>query len=371
MILVSNHNNKITNNRLTTISLEPRCEETTLSELCSPITPTDSFYVRSHFGEIPELDISTWRLNVNGGVRQSFSINYNDILAIGNTEQKEQIVTIECAGNSRSYITPEAEGLKFKHGGISTARWEGIPLAHILNMAGLKDNVSEIIFHGADHGEEKEGATSFELSYTRSLPLEKALHPDTILAYKMNGERLTPDHGFPLRLIVPRWYGMASVKWLIGIEASTKPFEGFFQKNRYVLVYKGPEPAMGWNPVTTVKVKSLITSPRSGDVIHHGSFTINGMAWSGDDIVDHVDISIDGGRNWQMASLLEECVQNAWTAWEFQWAIPHNGNFLLMSRATDKSGNTQPTHIQWNFRGYANNSIHAVPVETRIADDTS
>ena len=346
---------------LMTLSEEPLCHESSLTSLHTQITPTERFYVRNHFPETPDLKVSDWGLGVNGEVHNPVSLGFDDILAL---PSRDVVMTMECAGNSRAYVTPAAEGLRFTHGAVSTARWKGVPLAHLLlDVAGPKSGAREIVFQGADHGEEEEAGVSFELDYRRSLPLEQALHPDTILAYEMNGEALTPVHGYPLRLIVPGWYGMASVKWLVNIEASDRPFDGFFQKRRYVVINEGVENSLDREPVTVLKVKSLITAPRHGEVIPQGPFTIRGLAWSGSGEVTKVEVSTEGGRSWEEARLLGESVPHAWRLWEVDWNASEPGHYIFMVRAFDSSCDSQPTSIAWNFRGYANNSIHTIAVE--------
>lgn len=346
---------------LVTVSEDLLCRESSLASLDSWITPTEGFYVRNHFPEMPNLSTSTWHLMVDGEVHNPLSLSFDDILAL---PSREIVMTMECAGNSRAYVTPPAEGLIFRHGAISTARWKGVPLALLLlDKAGLKSTARNIVFKGADYGEEEEEGVAFDLDYGRSLPLDKAIHPDTLLAYEMNGEALTPAHGYPLRLIVPGWYGMASVKWLVSIEAWDRPFDGFFQKRRYVVINEGIEDSMDREPVSTLKVKSLITSPRHGEVIQQGPFTVQGLAWSGSGEVTTVEVSTEGGRSWREARLLGESIPNAWRLWEVDLHASQPGHYIFMVRATDSSGETQPTSTSWNFRGYANNSIHTIAVE--------
>ena len=347
---------------LTTISEDPSVKESSITSLDSPITPTERFYVRNHFSVVPKIDATEWRLNVGGLVRQSLELSLEELLSL---PSRESIVTLECAGNSRSYLTPAAEGIGFSHGAVSTARWKGVPLALVLERAGADRDALEVVFHGADTGEEEEDGVvySTELPYARSLPLATAMRPELLLAYEMNGKPLTPDHGFPLRLLVPRWYGMASVKWLTRIDVVDKPFEGFFQKRRYVFIDEGVEDDPARKPVTTLKVKSIITSPRHGEVIQPGGFVIRGFAWSGVGEVTSVEVATDGGRNWSGAKLLGASDHNAWRQWEFQWTAKEQGHFIFMARATDSAGNGQPKSVPWNFRGYANNGIHTLAVE--------
>ena len=347
---------------LTTISDDPSVKESRITSLDTPITPTERFYVRNHFSEVPQIDQGEWRLSVHGLVERPLELSFEDLMSLSSIES---VVTLECAGNSRSYLTPPAEGIAFAHGAVSTARWKGVPLASVLDRAGVSEKALEVVFHGADTGEEEEdGAVwSTELPYARSLPLATALRPEVILAYEMNDEPLTPEHGFPVRLLVPRWYGMASVKWLTEIQVVDKPFEGFFQKRRYVFIDEGVESKPSRQPVTTLKVKSIITSPRHGEVIQPGEFLIRGFAWSGEGEVASVEVTTDGGASWSEAKLLRGSDPNAWRGWEFPWRATNPGHFIFMARATDSAGNQQPQRVPWNFRGYANNGIHTLAVE--------
>ena len=345
--------------QLVPVSEEPLCSESPIASLDSWITPAEHFYIRNHFLERPDLNKSAWRLVVNGEVHNPLSLSFDDILVL---PSRELVVTLECAGNSRAYMTPPAEGLVFRHGAVSTARWKGVPLPLLLDKAGLRSAARDIVFKGADYGEEEEEGVAFGLDYGRSLPLDKALHPDTLLAYEMNGEALTPAHGYPVRLIVPGWYGMASVKWLVNIEVWDRPYDGFFQKRRYVVINEGID-FPDREPVSILKVKSLMTRPRHGEVIQEGPFTIRGLAWSGNGEITKVEVSTEGGRIWRGARLLGKPVPNAWRLWEVDWYPSQPGHYILMVRATDSSGDVQPTSVMWNFRGYANNSIHTIAVE--------
>ena len=199
---------------LLTVADDPLCKEASLPSLDSWITPTDRYYIRNHFSHVPALDLSSWRLEIDGLVDQPLTLAFDDVARLPG---RELAFTMECAGNSRSYVTPPAEGLAFRHGAVSTARWKGVSLRAVLEMAGVQETATSVVFEGADRGEEEEDGVAFDLSYRRSLPLAKALDDDTLLAFEMNGEPITTNHGFPMRLIVPSWYGMASVKWLTRI----------------------------------------------------------------------------------------------------------------------------------------------------------
>jgi DMSO/TMAO reductase YedYZ molybdopterin-dependent catalytic subunit len=312
------------------------------------------------------LSRSSWHLVVDGEVSQPLTFGFQDILAMPTSEL---VTTLECAGNSRSYTTPPSEGLAFRHGAVSNARWKGVLLSHLLDLAGLKETALELVFEGADQGREEEDGVAFDLNFRRSLTVDLARQSDILLAYEMNGEALTREHGFPLRMIVPKWFAMASVKWLTRINVVAQPFTGFFQQRRYVMINEGPEHSLEREPVTTLKVKSLIASPRHGEVVAPGNCTIRGFAWSGEGEVNRVEVSADGGRSWQNASLLGQADPKAWRQWELVWQASPSGHYIMMARATDSAGNTQPSAIPWNFRGYANNSIHTIAIEVPRLDE--
>ena len=220
----------------------------------------------------------------------------------------------------------------------------------------------EVLAAGADVGEEEEEGATLEIGYERSLPLDEAMGPGVLLAYMMNGEALTPAHGGPVRLIVPGWYGMASVKWLERIEVLSEPFGGFFQERRYVFIRGGAARA-SWEAVSRLAVKSIITRPRHGEVVPPGEYVIEGKAWTGDGEVARVEVSCDAGETWADARLGAESAPGAWRTWEYRWDASSAGHFILKARATDTAGRVQPDATPWNFRGYANNGIHAIAVE--------
>lgn len=342
------------------LSNDPLCGEVELPFLDSWITPTERFYKRNHFSEIPTLDASQERLVIDGSVGRPTTISYEELLAM---PSKEVVATLECAGNSRSYVTPPAEGIQFHHGAVGTARWTGVAAEDLLTAAGISDDAKEVVFEGADSGEEEEEGQTLQIGYARSIPLEKAVSPDTIVAYEMNGAPLEPAHGYPFRLIVPGWYGMASVKWLRRIHVQTNRFTGFFQTRRYVYINEGQADSRDWEPLSTLLVKSLVTRPRHGEVRAPGDYTVEGMVWCGEALIETVEISVDGGRNWGTADLVGPSAENAWRRWEYDWHESRPGHYVLKTRATDSNGNTQPMSIDWNFRGYGNNGIHSIAVE--------
>ena len=251
------------------------------------------------------------------------------------------------------------------HGIMSNGEWSGVSLAHVLKMAGLKSTAVEVMFSGADSGPDEIGGTPPDVTYERSLPLLKATHADTLLAYEMNGEPLPIMHGHPLRLIVPGWYGMTSIKWLVNIQVLDHTFKGFYQTQRYMTI-NGPDAPTFYTYHTEIKVKSIITTPATGEIVKKGRYTVSGKAWSGENEIADVEVSTDDGINWHKARLLHRSGYS-WHEWEYQWNTPGPGNYILMSRATNHNGETQPMDFpnKWDGLGYGNNMVFPHPVEVR------
>ncbi len=331
------------------------------------LTPNELFYVRNHWKGAPELDIATYRLAVDGEVERPLSLSYEDLRQM---PQRRFQVTFECCGNGPlpdywgqpvRYAMEKVTG----HGIMGNAEWAGVALSDVLARAGVKPSAVDILFEGADHGPEEIAADPPEITYERSLPLRKAMHPDTLLAYEMNGEVLPPLHGYPLRLLVPGWYGMCSIKWLVGIYVLDHEFQGFYQKQRY-MTQNGPGADTFYTYLTKMKVKSIITSPIAGNIAPTGNCVVAGAAWSGEDEVVRVDVSTDGGKTWSEATLLPR-TDWSWYRWEYSWQTPGEGDYVLMSRATNDKGETQPMEFpnKWDGLSYGNNMVFPHQVEVR------
>jgi DMSO/TMAO reductase YedYZ molybdopterin-dependent catalytic subunit len=269
------------------------------------------------------------------------------------------VVTLECAGNGRSAMHPPAEGEPWGYGAASTAEWTGVPLAVVLSLAGVRETAREIVAEGSDSGTVTE--SSGVVPFARSLPLDKAQHEDTILAYAMNGEPLPVDHGFPVRLIVPGWYGMASVKWIRAIRAVPNSFGGFFQVDRYVMVDPS-SPNEPPRPLREICMRSIIIEPGENAILPPDPQVIRGLAWSGVVPVTSVDVSVDGGATWEATTWTSGEERYAWRAWEYIWEPTEPGPIVLASRARDAEGTVQPEDGTWNSLGYANNAIQRVHV---------
>ena len=326
------------------------------------ITPTKSFYVRTHF-PIPKIDKNKWRLRIEGEVEKSFEINFEELTKLGS---KKIPAMLECAGNSRSFLEPKVKGVQWTLGGVSNAEWTGVPLSILLDRAGVRSSAREIILEGADRGQpEDPKSPPGELRYSRSIPLEKAQR-DVLLAYRMNGNDVLPEHGFPVRAIVPGWYAMASVKWLQRIIVTDRPFAGYYQTLDYAY-WKRREDTAELSPVTELQVKAEIAKPSQNETVPvNSTMRIHGAAWASDAEIVRVEVSTDGGSTWKEATLLGESKANAWRFWEFNWKTPTAlGKQTLVARATDSLGRTQPVHRDPDRGTYMIN--HLLPIEVTVA----
>ena len=334
------------------------------------VVPNDLFYVRNHWADIPEIDAESYRLAVDGQVERPLSLSFQDLLDM---PQKRFQVTFECCGNSpvpdywgkvtrTSSVMEQIKG----HGIMGNAEWAGVSLADVLQRAGVKDSAVEVMFEGADHGPDETVGDPPEVTYERSLPIAKATHADTLLAYQMNGEPLPAIHGFPLRLLVSGWYGMNSVKWLVGIHVLDHVFDGFYQTERYMTMNQ-PGSAETYTYYTKLKVKSIITNPAPGEIVPIDGYQLAGAAWSGEDQVTIVEISADGGQTWSPVDRLHPRSGYSWNRWEHYWRAPSAGRYVLMCRATNDRGETQPLEFpnKWDGRGYGNNMVFPHEVEVR------
>ncbi len=334
------------------------------------IVPNDLFYVRNHWREVPKIDVGSYRLVVDGEVERPLDLSYQDLLSM---PQKRFQVTFECCGNSpvpeywgqitrTSSVMEQIKG----HGIMGNAEWAGVALSDVLSRAGVKPSAVEVMFEGADHGPDEVASDPDEVTYERSLPLGKANHQDTLLAYEMNGQPLPPPHGYPVRLLVPGWYGMTSIKWLVGIHVLAHEFKGFYQTERYQTM-NGPDADSFYTYHTKMKVKSIITNPVPGEAVPTEGYQLAGAAWSGEDEVVGVDISTDDGATWRPVDTLRPRSGYSWYRWEHYWRPQSPGNYTLMCRATNDKGETQPMEFpnKWDGRGYGNNMVFAFQVEAR------
>jgi sulfane dehydrogenase subunit SoxC len=325
-----------------------------LEALRHEITPPGLHYLLIHY-DIPAVDPNTFTLEVTGAVENPLTLT---LTAIRERQRTAEPITFECAGNGRALLEPRPLSQPWLTEAVGTAEWGGTPLAPLLDEAGVGENAIELLFTALDTG--LEGGE--RQTYERALPLAEAA--GALLAYDMNGEPLPPQHGFPLRLVVPGWYGMQNVKWLTRITVLDEPYTGFQNSVAYRMYDADGRPG---EPVTRMLPRSLTVPPGVPDFMTRarhcepGRVTITGRAWSGHGPITSVQVSTDGGESWADAELGKELGSHAWRGWSFRWDAPE-GEHVLSSRATDSEGNTQPLEPLWNLKGYANNAVERIPV---------
>jgi DMSO/TMAO reductase YedYZ molybdopterin-dependent catalytic subunit len=327
-----------------------------LEALAYDVTPAGLHYLLIHY-DIPVVDRASWRLAVEGRVDRELSLSLEELRA---RPAATVTVTLECAGNGRALLSPRPLSQPWLLEAVGTAEWTGVPLRAVLEEAGVNGG-AEVLFRGLDRGVEGGQEQQFE----RSLPLDEALRDEVLLAYAINGAPLPPQHGSPLRLVVPGWYGMTSVKWLERITVLDGAFEGYQQARGYRLRQTPDEPG---EPLSRMLPRSLMVPPGIPDFatrerrLAPGPCTVRGRAWSGLGGVERVEVSADGGATWSPARLGPQPSRWAWRGWEWDWSPREPGAHELCCRATDSAGATQPLEAGWNLGGYANNGVQRVPV---------
>jgi DMSO/TMAO reductase YedYZ molybdopterin-dependent catalytic subunit len=338
---------------LVMVKAEPFNAETPHEALREPVTPTPLHYVRSNFS-LPD---HPGTITIGGAVERPMTLTLDDLHALPATTLT---VTLECAGNGRIGLMPLPTGEPWAGNAVGTARWTGVPLHLLLERAAPRVEGVAVYFEGADHGPYKGGP---DIPFGRSLTLDRALDPAAraLVAWAMNDAPLPDDHGAPLRLLMPGWYGMASVKWLAKIEVLTAPYEGQFQTKSYQ--FEWPDRAK--QAVTTMQPRALITDPAPGDTLPRGPYTVRGKAWSGTGPITAVEVSIDGAGEWQAARVAPPRGPYEWQEWSFDWAGADPGRHVLRARATDASGATQPDSPAWNRLGYGNNAVQVLGIDVR------
>jgi DMSO/TMAO reductase YedYZ molybdopterin-dependent catalytic subunit len=345
------------------LQLAVRNHSMPLEALRESITPLGLHYLLIHF-DIPSVDPCTWALTIGGRVRRPLQLTLDEVLAKPRTTLA---VTLECAGNGRARLSPRPLSQPWLVEGVSTAEWTGTRLGPILEEAGLFDRTGDVVFTGIDRGVQG----GIEQQYERSLHIAEAMRDEVIVAYQINGQPLPPQHGFPLRLIVPGWYGMAHVKWLRSITVIDGRFQGYQQAVAYHSRHSEEDVS---TPVTRMLPRALMIPPGIPDFMSRTRFLapspllLEGRAWSGYASVTNVEVSIDGGNRWASARLGEGISAYAWRPWSYEWDASI-GEYELAVRASDAAGNVQPTSQNWNYEGVQNNAVQRVRVVVAQSND--
>jgi DMSO/TMAO reductase YedYZ molybdopterin-dependent catalytic subunit len=338
--------------------------ETRVQEFASYLTPNDRFFVRSHFGPPPpeQITASVWRLHVKGLVDRPLDLGLKDLAKF---DRVSLTAVVQCSGNGRAFHRPRAPGVQWERGAVGNAKWTGVRLRDVLSHVGVQPSARQLQMLGADRP-----VSTMTPLFLRSIPIEKAMHPDTLLATHMNGEPLPLLHGAPLRLITPGWMGDACVKWLTDLTLQVEEAKGFYMETAYRYPDPPVEPGTVLNPrdmkpVEAMVVKSLIVSPVSGTAIKLGPVIVEGVAWTGEGKVVTVEVSVDNGHIWENARLVGEDAPYAWRQWQFSWTPQQPGAVTILARATDDHGQTQPMASPWNPGGFLWNGVDRVQVEVK------
>ncbi|MGH1565768.1 sulfite oxidase [Mumia sp. DW29H23] len=327
------------------------------------VTPPGLHYVLVHY-DIPLLDPATWRLEIDGHVDHPLSLDLEALEGLGEADRVTRRVTLECAGNGRARTSPRPISQPWLDEAVGTAEWSGVRLSALLDRAGILPGAQAVVFTGADHGVER----GIEQDYQRALSLEEVARDEAFLATTMNGQPLPPQHGAPVRLVVPGWYGMTYVKWLVRITVIDHVFTGFQNATAYRIKQDRTDPG---EPVTRIEPRALMKPPGFPDfqtrtrVVDEGTHVLTGRAWSGHAPIARVEVSTDGGDSWADAEVAPPGEAYEWQRWSFVWhATPRRTELCV--RATDADGRTQPVSQRWNRQGMANSHVQRVPVLVRV-----
>ncbi len=342
----------------------PLDAETPVQEFASYLTPNSRFFVRSHFGPPPAELLSelNWRLRVGGLVDRPLTFSLKELKQF---QEVTLTAVVQCSGNGRASHRPKTPGVQWDRGAVGNARWTGVRLRDVLTKAGLQTNSRHVQFQGAD----RPVATTVPL-FVRSIPVQKALHPDTILAYQMNGRPLPILHGAPLRVITPGWMADSCIKWLTDITVSQDEAQGYYMQTAYRHPTRPVMPgeaiaASDLKPVEAMIVKSLIAQPQDGASLVPGPVTIQGVAWTGEGKIVKVELSVDGARTWEPARFIGEDQPYAWRQWQYIWQATGSGPRTILCRATDAQGDTQPESSSWNPSGFLWNGWDRISVTVK------
>jgi sulfite oxidase len=324
------------------------------------VTPVPHFFVRNHLNE-PAISPEEWRLTVAGEVEKPITLNLSHLAGMA---RHSITAVLECAGNGRVFYQPQTPGSPWGRGAVGNAHFSGARLREVLLRAGLKTTAMHVMFRGLDQ------ASGQTPPFIRSIPIEKALDEDTIVATHMNHAPLTKHHGSPARAIVPGWIGASWCKWLTEIRVIDKEFDGEFMSEAYRVPCQPIPPGASASGVdtralTALSTKSIIVGPAHGSTVKTGAIRIHGAAWTSDAEITGVDISTDGGVTWSRAELESECARYAWRLWNYTWKAPEPGDYIVMSRATDSRGCRQPQVATWNPGGYLYHAIDQIKIHVR------
>jgi DMSO/TMAO reductase YedYZ molybdopterin-dependent catalytic subunit len=346
-------------------SFRPPNFETPLAELAAAFTSNDAFFVRYHLSVIPRIDPASWRLEVSGAsAHRPLTLSLKDLQS--GFEHAEVVAVNQCAGNRRGLFTPRVPGVQWGSGAMGNARWRGVRLREVLQRAGIASDALEVVFGGADAP-----VMPATPAFVKSLPVERALDENTLVAFEMNGRPLPHWNGAPARLVVPGWVGTYWMKHLTSIRIEPRAFDGFWMKTAY-RVPTGAFPGVRFTsqetaettPVTELMVNSLITSPVSGARLRRNAHVeLAGKAWDAGAGIEGVEVSVDGGRSWRDATLQRDLGRFAWRDFRFVLDTSSAGRLDVAVRARSRNGAKQPDKLTPNPSGYHDNIVQTVSLE--------
>ncbi|MGE0812455.1 MAG: sulfite oxidase [Vicinamibacterales bacterium] len=347
--------------RLTRLSVRPPDYETPVALLDALLTPLDAFYVRCHMPMPPAADPAAWRLGIEDEVGAPATLSLADLRQLPETSLT---VTLECAGNGRAFFDPPVPGIQWRKGAVGNAKWTGVRVADLLRRVNARPTATHLWVSGADR------PMGTQPPFVRQVPMAKAAHPDTIVAWAMNDQPIPHAHGGPLRLIVPGWEGAYAIKWLTSIRVAAAEHDGFWVATGYRYPTRRVVPgaavdARDMAPLTGMSVKSLITRPLDGAVVAPGPVTVAGFAWAGETDVAQVEVSVDGGATWATARFAGPAVRYSWRRFEHTFEATRPEAYTILSRATDARGVVQPVVPQWNPSGYLWNAPDQIRIEVK------
>ena len=348
-------------------SFRPPNFETPVSYFNEAFTPNNAFFVRYHLAGIPEaVDAAQWKLAVGGeSLETPLELSYENLTR--DFETVELAAVCMCSGNRRGFSQPHVPGVQWGHGAIGNAKWRGVRLRDLLNKAGLKKDVLEIVLGGAD------GAVLDKTpDFVKSIPVWKAMDENTLIAFAMNGEKLPHWNGYPARIVVPGWTATYWMKHVTSVSAISQPFKGFWMNPAY-RIPKGKFPVIDRfvsqeteanTPITEMVVNSMITSPDNGRKVRAGeAVTVAGVAWDGGYGIATVEVSEDEGKNWQTVQLGADLGRYSWRQWSHRFTPVRPGRHAVLARAANRAGATQTSELIFNPAGYHNNVVQRVEIE--------
>mgnify|MGYP000061857823 FL=1 len=349
---------------LTLLNSRPLNAETAPHLLDDEVTPTNRHFIRNNGNPPEDMNPDTWTLTIDGLVDNALSLSIEDLKR--DFEVVSYDLLVECGGNGRAFFDPPARGNQWTHGAVACSNWTGVRLADVLKAAGVKSNVIYTAHEGRDthlSGDPEKHPVS------RGMPIDKAMDPYNLIAFEQNGEALHPMNGAPLRLVVPGWPGSCSQKWLSRIYLRDQIHDGAkmtgtsYRVPGYKVAPGEKVPTEAFEIIEAMPVKSLITYPESMSDIPSDSFQVRGHAWAGDKTISQVDVSYDFGATWQSATLNDPSNTHAWQRWSADIILPEKGYYEIWAKATDSDGVSQPFAIDWNPKGYLNNSLHKIAIK--------